>query len=138
MKQPHKFQRNAGFSLIELLIVLALLALVVGLAAPKLLKQSEGGKVRAAEIQVKALSNSLDIMHLDINRFPETDEGLELLLDGGDTEDWNGPYLKENTIPKDPWNKPYIYELLEGDDMPYALYSEGAPKSGKKIGKFPE
>ncbi len=135
MKKHMNIHRMRGFSIIEILIVLGLIALVVGLAAPKLLQQGEQGKVKAARIQIQALKQSLTLLNLDIGRFPTTDEGLSLLVDGKGIEDWNPKgYVEGGKVPKDPWNKDYVYEYLGNDE--FALYSQG--KDGtQKIGILP-
>ena len=135
MTKAKKLHMMRGFSIIEILIVLGLIALVVGLAAPKLLQQGEQGKVKAANIQIQALKQSLTLLNLDIGRFPTTEEGLGLLVDGKGVENWNPKgYVEGGKLPKDPWNRDYVYEYLGNDE--FALYSQG--KDGtQKIGIVP-
>lgn len=102
-----------GYSLLEVLIVLAIVALVATLVGPRLMKQLDRSKVTSAKIQMRSLSAAMETMRLDLGRYPSEDEGFRALLDRpGDEEAadrWSGPYL-EGSIPKDPWGRDYIYE----------------------------
>ncbi len=103
--------RESGFSLLEILIVLAIMALIAALVAPRLFNQVDRSKQTVAETQVRAIVTALDTMRLDIGRYPTEQEGLNLLLDAssaaGGTRNWFGPYIEE--IPLDPWGAAYRY-----------------------------
>ena len=121
-------RRQHGFSLLELLIVLAIMALLGTLVGPKLFAQFDRSKIATATTQVKMLKSALDTMRLDIGRYPTADEGLQLLINPPTDPDikarWHGPYL-EDQVPNDPWTKPYLYSP-EGKDLnAIALYSYG-------------
>jgi general secretion pathway protein G len=111
----------AGFTLVEILIVLALIAVIVGFAAPRIIGSAEKAKFRQAEIQVKNLKKTIELYWIENNAYPDS------LEDIADT-------LEDKKLPKDPWNKEYVYRLSDDDDMPYELYSNG--KNDKKIGIF--
>lgn len=99
-----------GFTLVELLVVLAILGLLVGLVGPQVMKTLGGSKTKTARIQIEELSGALDIYRLEIGRYPTTAEGLVSLVENtGDAKNWNGPYLKKSKVPKDPWG--YDYEF---------------------------
>jgi general secretion pathway protein G len=102
---------KGGYSLMEILIVLAIIGMLVGIAGPRLMHLQGGAKAKAATLEVKALKNGLDMMDLDIGRYPSQQEGLSLLVQapGGGVANWNGPYLENSTLPADPWGKPYLY-----------------------------
>lgn len=122
---------EAGFSLLEVIVVLMIIGLVATLVGPRLFEQFDRSKVTAAEVQMKSLAAALDQMRLDLNRFPNEAEGLEMLVRRpADQEGWRGPYLDED-IPKDPWGNDYVYQTPSGSQGRPVLSSLGADgKSG--------
>jgi general secretion pathway protein G len=118
---------DAGFSLIEMLVVLAIMALLAALVAPRLFSQVDRSKQTVAETETKALESSLETMRLDLGRYPTESEGLEILVsppgDPGLRDRWFGPYLKDG-VPKDPWGNPYRYAPPAADARGY----EQAPR----------
>ena len=116
--------REAGFTLMELLVVLAILGLLMSLVGPQVLNQLGGAKTKTAAIQIKDLEQALEMYKLDVGRFPSTEEGLSALVNkpAGSTG-WNGPYLKGD-IPLDPWNREYHYKY-PGDRGELDIFSYG-------------
>ena len=118
---------EAGFTLLEMLVVLVIMGLLAGLVGPQLLSRVDTSKVSAASTQARMLKTSLETMRLDIGRFPNKEEGLELLNDPPKDERlarrWHGPYLSE-AVPLDPWGNPYVY--APESDSYLVLYSMGA------------
>ena len=117
-----------GYTLMEILIVLALLALVAAFAVPNLMNIFGSAKHDAAEIQLGNLATILDIFRLDNDRYPVQDEGLAALINRpADSATWNGPYLERETALNDPWGNPYRY-LVPGQHGPqaYDIYTLGA------------
>jgi len=102
---------SAGFTLVELLVVLAILTLLAGLVGPRVLGQLGGAKSKTAAVQIADLDKALELFKLDVGRFPSTEEGLKALTERPASvgAGWAGPYLK-GTIPNDPWGKPYKYQ----------------------------
>jgi len=99
-----------GFTLVELLVVLAILGLLIAFVAPALMHQLGSAKHKIAEQSIERLSGILDLYHLDVGTYPSGTQGLEALnSNGGNTAGWNGPYLKDTDSLKDPWGRPYIY-----------------------------
>ena len=100
-----------GFTLLELLVVLVILALLGGIVGPRVMNYLGGAKSGTANMQIKQFGQSLDLYKLDMGRFPTTQQGLKSLLEAPpDATYWNGSYLKDaKTLPKDPWNRDYIY-----------------------------
>jgi len=103
--------RRAGYSLLEILVVLAIIALIVAVVGPRLFTQLDRSKTTTARLQIRSLEAALETMRLDIGRLPTTEEGLTLLVraDPAAVSGWYGPYLSE-ALPNDPWGRPYIYE----------------------------
>ena len=93
-----------GFSLLEMLVVLAIMALVAALVAPRLFNQVDKSKLTVANTQINSIATALDTMRLDIGRYPTESEGLALLVEAPSNEisGWFGPYLEGN-VPADPW-----------------------------------
>ena len=122
MEKPH---RNAGFTLIELMIVLFILGLLAALVAPRLMGRVGKAKQKTAQAQIQMLATALDLYHLDVGRYPTDEEGLKSLYAKPESlSSWSGPYLDKAT-PKDPWARDYVYKC-PGEHGPYDLYSLGA------------
>ena len=103
--------RQAGFTLIELLVVLAILGMVAALAGPQVMNYLGDAKTKTAKLQIDEFGNALDLFKLDAGRYPNTQEGLQALVEAPANlgERWRGPYLKKKFVPKDPWNNDYQY-----------------------------
>lgn len=118
-----------GFTLIELMVVMIILGLLAALVVPRMFGRLGEAKTKAAYAQIELFGTALDSFRLDVGRYPTTAEGLEALLQPvSGVEEWNGPYLKKNEIPLDPWNNPYHYDF-PGTHSEYDLYSLGADNS---------
>ena len=113
-----------GFSLVEILIVVAIMGLLVGLVGPNVMRQFEGSKSKTANVQIQQLRAALDIYLADTGRYPNEADGLNALIHQGSAQGWNGPYLKDGRIPLDPWGKPYRYQPTP--DQPNRVISFGA------------
>jgi len=115
-----------GFTLIELLVVLVILGLLAGLVGPRVLKYLGTAKSDTAMLQIEEFSASLDLFHLEVGRFPTTEEGLAALVEQpAGVDDWQGPYLRKRTLPVDPWKRNYHYES-PGQNGPFDIYSLGS------------
>jgi general secretion pathway protein G len=102
---------SGGFTLVELLVVLAILTLLAGIVGPRVLGQLGGAKSKTAAVQIADIDKALELFKLDVGRFPTTEEGLDALSTRPPTisAGWAGPYLK-GAVPNDPWGKPYRYQ----------------------------
>ncbi|MDH4108012.1 MAG: type II secretion system major pseudopilin GspG [Gammaproteobacteria bacterium] len=124
-RYPEPPGRRSGFTLIELLVVLMILGLLAGLVGPRVLQYLGGAKSDTAQLQIEEFGAGLDLFHLEVGRYPSTDEGLEALAKSPPgVQNWNGPYIKKKDVPTDPWGNPYVYKY-PGDNGDYDLYSLG-------------
>ncbi len=113
-----------GFSLIEVLIVLVIISLILGLVGPRVFKGQKKGEKLAAKSQIELFGGSLDQLRLDTGNYPSSSEGLAALLTNPGMDGWDGPYLKKESIPHDPWKNDYVYRY-PGSHGEYDLYSMG-------------
>jgi len=101
---------EAGYTLLELLIVIAILGLIVGLAAPQVIGYFGRSKTKAAEIQISSIQSALELYHLDVGSYPSADQGLTALVARpSGVQDWQGPYLSRDDGIIDPWGRAYMY-----------------------------
>lgn len=124
--RQRKRQTELGFTLVEMLVVIAIIGLIMGLIGPRVLNYLGESKVKAAKIQLQSFATALDLFNLDAGRYPSTAEGLAALVRRapGDSV-WNGPYLRGGAVPSDPWNNPYIYRA-PGERGAYDIVSYGS------------
>jgi general secretion pathway protein G len=115
-----------GFSLIELLVVIIILGLLAGLVGPRLFSRVGQSKQATARAQIELFGAALDQYRLDVGSYPASGAGLEALVKNPGVTNWNGPYLKKNDVPVDPWGKPYQYKCCPGDHGDYDIWSLGA------------
>lgn len=126
MMKKNKENKRQGFSLLELLVVLALLGLLAGFAVPRVLQYLGSAKSETANSQIASLRSALDLYRLENGRYPTQAEGLKALVEKpAGAVAWNGPYIDKETGILDPWGKAYVYRP-SAQDGSYALYSLGA------------
>jgi len=125
--------RARGMTLIEILVVLTLIGIVMGIVGGNYLGQGEKAKAKAAKIEIEQIGQTLDLFRLEVGRYPTTQEGLQALISApAGVSNWNGPYWKKGTMPKDQWTHEYKY-ASPGQHGAYDLYSLGA--DGKEGGE---
>jgi general secretion pathway protein G len=117
---------EAGFTLIEMLVVITIIGMIMALVGPRVLNYLGQSKVKAAKIQIESLASALDLYYLDEGRYPTTSDGLGALVQRtGNATAWNGPYLKGDIVPADPWGRPYVYRS-PGEHGAYDIVSYGS------------
>ncbi|MFN7055084.1 type II secretion system major pseudopilin GspG [Hyphomonas sp.] len=118
-------RRQAGFSLMELLVALVILALIMGVVGPRVIGYLSRAKSQTAETQVRNMQGALDMFMLDVGRYPTEEEGLRALVAApASAPGWAGPYLDEDEVPADPWGRPYLYATAP-DGVRVRVYSLG-------------
>jgi general secretion pathway protein G len=125
---PSSVLRLGGFTLIELMLVLVILATLAAIVTPKLTGRSQEAKITAAQTQISQFAVGLDAFEIHVGRYPTTVEGLRALLERPTSEDegWQGPYMNKNVIPTDPWGGDYVYRCPgQYNQDGYDLYSYG-------------
>jgi general secretion pathway protein G len=123
-------RRESGFTLIEIMVVLTIIAIMTALIAPQIMGRVDEARVTAAKQDIRTLETALDFFQMENFRYPTTDMGLEALVKKPDDpaiRNWRaGGYLKATTVPKDPWSNPYRYIQPGTKGGAYDLYSLGA------------
>lgn len=115
-----------GFTLLELLVVLAILGLLAAIVGPQVIKYLGSSKTQTAQVQVKNIAASLQLFRLDAGRYPTAEEGLKALVKAPATVPlWNGPYLPDDSAITDPWGRPYLLKA-PGDHGEVDVFSLGS------------
>ena len=135
-------EREAGFTLLELLVVLAILGLLAAIVGPQVINYLGSSKSKTAAIQSKNIVASLNLFRLDAGRYPTADEGLGALVKAPATApQWNGPYLPDQGALTDPWGNPYQMRLPgeHGEVDVFSLGSDhavGGSGEAKDVGNW--
>jgi general secretion pathway protein G len=117
---------EAGFTLVEILVVITIIGLIMAIVGPRVLNYLGESKIKAAKIQIESFESALDLYYLDLGRYPTSSDGLVALVQRpGNVLEWNGPYLKGGVVPNDPWGHPYVYRS-PSERVPYEIVSFGA------------
>ncbi len=120
MKLQSAKSEESGFTLIEILVVMAIISMLAIMVAPNLFRQQAGAMRDVARTEISTLEAALDIYRLDVGKYPDSLDGL-MTNDSGRAS-WNGPYLRRS-VPLDPWDNDYIYDASDRD---FTLISYGA------------
>ena len=103
--------REAGFTLVELLVVLVSLVLLASIIGPRVIGYLGSSRAKTAHVQIESLVTAMELFHIDVGRYPTSTEGLTALVKSpGNIPGWNGPYLTKGGVPQDPWGRPYLYQ----------------------------
>ncbi|MBR7794040.1 MULTISPECIES: type II secretion system major pseudopilin GspG [Undibacterium] len=127
--QTGLLKKHAGFTLLEMLVVMVIIGLLAGLVGPRIFGKVDTSKVQTAQTQIKMLESALNIMRLDVGQTPPQDQGLQWLVTAPQDPTlqslWKGPYI-EGSVPVDPWGNPYQYKTPGVDNKAFSVYSFGA------------
>jgi general secretion pathway protein G len=124
---------EAGFTLVELLVVLAIVALLAGLVGPRVVGYLGDARVKTTRLQIENIKTALELFSLDMGRYPTQDEGIKALAARPTSaESWRGPYLKDGGAPKDAWGHNFVYRVPTTGE-PYEILSLGS--DGKEGGE---
>jgi len=128
----HRLRKaQAGFTLVEVLVVLSIIGLVVGLIGPRVIGYLTDAKLATARIQATTLSSAVELFFIDNGRYPREQEGLQALVSPPpNLKTWNGPYLKGTAVPRDPWGRPYGYALQDGGRSFVITFAGNDPRGG--------
>jgi general secretion pathway protein G len=123
---------EAGFTLVELLVVLVILVLLASIIGPRVIGYLGSSRTKTAKVQIESLVTSLELFHIDVGRYPSTGEGIDALVKPPTKlAGWSGPYVTKGSIPPDPWGQPYRYQS-PGKKGSFDLYTLG--RDGKEGG----
>lgn len=136
-------RRRRGFTLIEVLLVLAILVILAGLGVVAIANVQGGANNKLAKGQIGSLQNAMDIYKLDVGSYPSKEVGLNALVaqpsDLKNPNKWKGPYVTNGTLPTDPWGNPYYYEPMGARQ--YKIFSageDGEPNTADDISNMSE
>jgi general secretion pathway protein G len=129
--------QDGGFTLLEILVVVAILGMLIGLVGPVALRQLSGARVSVAHQSIERLSSVLDLYRLDVGSFPTTEQGLQALtIRPTTTSRWNGPYIKGESAPVDAWGRTYVYRSPSTrPGLEYDLCSKGPEGQGTEAAR---
>jgi general secretion pathway protein G len=126
---PLRRVKKAGFTLLELLVVILIIGLLTSIVAPRFLGQVSRSEVTTARAQIESLEKALQAYRLDTGRFPTSSQGLRALMtQPSDESRWRGPYLQDE-VPLDPWGSPYQYRSPGANGRDYELRSYGRDRT---------
>lgn len=125
-----RLSRDEGYTLTEMLVVMAIIGLIAAVLTPGLIGQLGRARAKSAQMQVETVASAVEMFRADVNRYPTDAEGLgALLAEPGGVEGWTGPYVKNGKVLQDPWGNQVTYKL-SGDGRGFVVSSlgrDGAP-----------
>lgn len=117
-----------GFSLVEMLVAVAIVGLLISLVGPAAMRQLQSSRVKTTEAQIVQLRSALDIFLIDTGRYPTEQEGLAALVSSDSViPGWNGPYLRDGNLPLDPWGGAFTYRMIDGQVRITSFGADGRP-----------
>ena len=131
MEKRNHSRRQRGFTLLEIVIVLVILGTIMAVLAPKVFQNTGKANQQLAKVKMEQIAGQLEIMRLEVGRYPTSQEGLRALMEQPPGMDkWGGPYLRDPAVLKDPWGNDFRY-VSPGNGKPFELSSLGADGKGR-------
>jgi general secretion pathway protein G len=130
MKSNRRTNQQAGFTLIEILVVMAIIGMLAVMVAPNIFNQQAGAQRDAALSQISTLESALDTYRLDVGEYPDSMDGL--MENDSDRASWNGPDLRR-AVPMDPWGNEYVYDV-DGREFTLISYGADGERGGEEDG----
>ncbi|MEZ6000430.1 type II secretion system major pseudopilin GspG [Hyphomonas sp.] len=136
MSKPNRGRTGeAGFSLMEILVALVILALIVGVVGPRVIGYLSRAKSQTANVQIQGIKSALDLYLMDVGHYPTQEEGLKaLVVEPQGNLGWAGPYLDSEEVPLDPWGNPYHYST-GGEISGFKIISLGRDNAPGGVGE---
>jgi general secretion pathway protein G len=132
-RQPRLRYRNrndAGYTLLELLVVMGILAILTAFATPQLMGYFSKAKTQSVQLQIENIGTALELYYMENGSYPSANAGLKALVEATpEAKNWNGPYLKKAKNLLDPWGRPYQYNVSNGEYEVYSLGPNGKARS---------
>jgi len=130
MRRRLRRRNERGWTLIELMVVMAILVMLAAVITTQVVKRVEDAKVAVAHADIQSMETALDLYHVHNGTYPSSQQGLQALVEKPTSEpeakNWDGPYLKKGVVPTDPWDRGYVYtEPGEHNTDSFDLYSLG-------------
>jgi general secretion pathway protein G len=123
-------RKNAGYTLLELLVVMGILAVLTAVATPQLMGYFGKAKIQSVQLQIENIGTALELYYMENGAYPSASTGLKALVEAPpEVPRWNGPYLKKAKNLLDPWGRPYQYAVSDGQYEVYSLGPTGKAKS---------
>jgi general secretion pathway protein G len=121
-----RLSREAGYTLTEILVVMAIIGLIAAVLTPGIMSQLGRSRAKTAQVQVETVAAAVEMFRSDVGRYPSQSEGLQVLVSQpGDGEGWTGPYVKGAKALQDPWGRNLQYKLSD-DSLTFLVTSLGA------------
>jgi general secretion pathway protein G len=126
-------RKNAGYTLLELLVVMGILAVLTAIATPQLMGYFGKAKTQSVQLQIENIGTALELYYMENGAYPSASAGLKALVEApAEAPRWNGPYLKKAKNLLDPWGRPYQYAVSDGQYDVYSLGPSGKARSADK------
>ena len=129
-------RNDAGYTLLELLVVMGILAVLTAIATPQLMGYFGKAKTQSVQLQIENIGTALELYYMENGGYPSASAGLKALVEApAEAPRWNGPYLKKARNLLDPWGRPYQYAIADGQYEVYSLGPTGKAVSANVVGR---